>query len=94
MSENTQKAWITKYALSTGLREVLATGPSEYGYYHVKEYPYTSFSTRDIFFTFAEAQADAEARRDKKIASLKKQIVKLEKMTFEESMEGGNHEDL
>lgn len=44
---------------------------------------WTSFKIgREAFDSRDDAVADAESRRAKKIASLKKQIAKLEKLTF------------
>jgi hypothetical protein len=83
MTTETRTYYLTKYALSAGIKAVLCESPSSDGYCRPADY-YSYFKLgRDIFETLAEAQADAEARRIKKIASLKKQIAKLEKMTLE-----------
>lgn len=77
------KVWITRYALSGGIieEEVEACSvdgvwkrppPNQFGYLHPGDYE----TTRE------DAVAKAEAKRDKKIVSLKKQIAKLEKMNF------------
>lgn len=76
--------WITKYALSAGVESIDAepqpwgSNPEQFikiGY---------SFLTigRDCFDNEADAKADAERRREKKVTSLRKQIAKLEKLTF------------
>lgn len=79
--------YITKYALSGGIKAIegkaepstfdptvqLVRGVGGWGYHH---------AGRDVFDTLDAAIADAEARRVKKIASLKKQITKLEKADF------------
>jgi hypothetical protein len=85
------KAWITKYALTQGIYEIgavvcdtdesgdmieeikLAAATSNY--YHGKG--------RDWHETKESAIACAEEMRKKKIAAMKKQIVKLEQMKFE-----------
>jgi len=83
----TQKVYITKYALSGGIIEMEAEihecdwgkkGISVWGKF--KNYT-TGFYNNDFWLTPEEAIADAENRRVKKIASLKKQIAKLEKLT-------------
>jgi hypothetical protein len=75
--------FITKYALSQGIIESEARLTSianmidagKRGYFHKGEW----FTTRE------EAEANAEHRRAKKIASLKKQIAKLEALSFTET---------
>jgi len=79
-------AYLTKYALTDGIKKVIAKGPNEYGDYHIDGF-YSSFSTRELFFTWPDALADANARRKKKIASLKKQLAKLEALQFVEPEE-------
>lgn len=83
MSEVTKKMIVTKYALSGGVRcghgRVLLPNcryfkvNGEYGLYKIGV---------DAFDSATEALQDAESRRIKRIASLKKQIAKLEKLTF------------
>ncbi len=76
--------WITKYALSDGIQKQGSGNVNEYD--GKKWVSYGSYSIlkigRDAFSNEADAKADAEVRRQKKIASLKKQIAKLEKLTF------------
>lgn len=74
------KMWISAYALSSGIRneEGHLNTDGDYftsglGFYPVGKHAH---ETRDA------ALAAAEAARIKKIASLKKQIAKLEKMKF------------
>jgi hypothetical protein len=71
----------TKYALSGGIKEF---EPSKaFDNQFVYDGPYTFLKIgRDAFHTFDEARADAEKRRQKRIASLRKQIKALEAMTF------------
>ena len=70
------KIWITKYALTDGIVEKEAKGLN--GRLRVEDglFPWY-LSPKD------EAIARAEVMRNKKIASLKKQIEKLENMKFE-----------
>ncbi len=76
------KVFNTKYALTRGIIEGRAKATSvpgmilneNGGYLHEGEW----------FLTREEAEANAEHRRAKKIASLKKQIAKLEALSFTE----------
>ncbi len=80
-----QTVFITKYALTSGIDEVVMD---------VKETPFRkhcygkwngfnkSFFNNDFHLTKEEALADAEKKRIKKIESLKKQIIHLEEMSF------------
>lgn len=78
-----KEMWLSKYALTGGVvkieGEVCRTDSS----YFVR-YPTRQFLTigRDCFPTEREALSAAEAMRVRKIASLKKQIAKLEKLEF------------
>ena len=77
--------WITKYALSGGLIKMSAPQVDEDGYVadRFKKNDYRRYKLgADVFDSEADAKADAEKRRIKKIASLKAQIAKLQKMTF------------
>lgn len=76
------KAYITKYALTKGIEEVegkifgvggTAFSWGAYGYAH---------GPNEWSYTLAEAKVVAEARRVARIASLKKSIAKLEKLSF------------
>lgn len=79
------KAWITKYALTTGIFEITAEITEDGAAYDM----HTSIPTffhgegREWHRTKESAIAKAEEMRKKKIASLKKQIEKLEGMKFE-----------
>ena len=79
------KVWTTKYALTAGV-EVVNVGEEDRD-----GYVYTEFDSggciqyrlgKDAFKTKREALENAEQRRTKKIASLKKQIKKLEEKEF------------
>ncbi len=77
------KVWITKYALTQGVRE--ASGSIYYrssNYLKADGFPWL-ITKPDWHATKKEAIARAEEMRQKKILSLKKQIAKLEKLRFE-----------
>lgn len=85
-----QTYWITKYALSGGIFSIESEAETESfhapGDWWVKDTrgntSWGHFRKSEAFDTREAAVADAEARRRKKIDSLKKQIAKLEKLTF------------
>lgn len=85
MTDNKDKVlpevWVTKYALTNGVIECRSADVIE-----VKgKVAVTTFGMLfhpDWHNTEAAAIAHAKQMRDKKIASLKKQIEKLEKLTF------------
>lgn len=77
--------WITKYALSGGLIKMSAPQDAGDGYVRdaFKKHDYRLYVLgRDVFKSEADAKADADKRRLKKIASLEAQIAKLKNMTF------------
>lgn len=75
--------WLVKYALSNGPQECVVDGLSSApGRIYVDGYCSGCQLGRDVFMTWGEAVMVMNAMRDKKIASLKKQIAKLEKMTW------------
>lgn len=82
-----QKAFITKYALSSGIEEVemdvILNDPhfTKKGYRKQNGFQ-QSFYNDDFHLTKEDAIKDAEKRRKKKIESLQKQISKLEKLSF------------
>ena len=78
------KVWITKYALTSG---ILEKEVKDFGDGSVREiensFPiYYHGEGKEWHRTKESAIAKAEEMRKKKIASLKKQIEKLEKMEF------------
>ena len=81
MGKATERFWITKYAIAEGILERECT-ISDGGY----AYPAGSYNgyriDRDAFRDLASAKADAEKRRKAKIASLKRQLTRLEAMKF------------
>ena len=87
------KVWITKCALTQGIEEIDSNQVKEFemqdtGYLCFRrsgKYSYTVeiYSQKDWYKTKESAIQKAEEMRQKKIASLKKQIEKLERMRFE-----------
>lgn len=84
------KVWITKYALTQGIieAETNCNGWAEeiYAFWRKDNKNYSGFFCKSNFDFFSDkksAIARAEAMRQKKIESLKKQINKLEAMKFE-----------
>lgn len=82
-NEKTIIAYISKYALTTGVvkREVRMSRSAPDMAVTLGNYT-QCFHKGEWFLTEDEAKADAENRRKKKIVSLKKQIEKLEKLKF------------
>lgn len=75
------KIWITKYALTLGVQE--ADGEQVMSKYIEVPGNYGLFKLgRDVHLSKTEAIAAAEAMRTKKLASLKQQIEKLERLVF------------
>lgn len=76
--------WITKYALTDGVEKVQAEhSPSYPGMVTVRSgiYP-QSFHGMDWHRTEADALARAEQMRLKRVAALKKQLARLQKLSF------------
>ena len=73
--------WVTKYALTRGIFQVEVTIENG-GYAHETGQQWTQYPPGTWFLTEPGAADDAEARRTRKIESLRKQIVKLEKIRF------------
>lgn len=80
------KVYVTKYAMTDGIRlsEVVCSSPHDCKYINVRGYTLSAVAGRDAHATWPEALAAAEQMRTKKIASLRKQIEKLEKLEFKE----------
>jgi len=83
------EVYITKHALTKGIWKANADDLN--GKYDgmiavgdLMNRQYFHYEGTEWHRTFESAKAKAEAMRDKKIASLKKQIAKLKAMTFEE----------
>ena len=83
-----QKVFITKYALTSGIEEaemdVKLNNPNFKKSCYGKFKGFSQgFYNDDFHLTKEDALKDAEKRRKKKIESLKKQISKLEQLSFE-----------
>lgn len=81
MSDKT--IYVTKYALTRG--PFIATGKvaGRYASFNDAGAPFAqSLSSQDFCLSKEDAITDCERRRDEKIASLKRQITKLENMEF------------
>jgi hypothetical protein len=77
--------YLTAYALSSGIETTAVRRSHEDGYVSLEDRSFSIYKIgHDVFETFEEAVADANARRDKKIKSLEKQISKLRALKFEE----------
>ena len=79
------KVWISRYALSEGIFETQAELSRDFPDMISERPSYAHYHKPDWHETKEEAIKRAEQMRIKKIASLKKQIEKLEKMDFERS---------
>lgn len=75
--------YLAKYALSVGIKEVQGVRNDDYVYGLDGFLSFHSFRIgRDIFESRAEAVAQANKLRTAKLASLKRQIKKLEEQVF------------
>jgi len=75
--------WVTKYALSGGIAKKEGDRSRSDSEYFRVEGEYNLYRIgRDCFQTRAAAEVRAEAMRKDRIESLKKQIAKLEKLSF------------
>lgn len=82
-----QKLYCSKYALSKGIEEVIATSESKkYGnrdeYITIEKSLSLFYVGEDVHILREDAVVEAETARIKRIASLRKQIAKLEKIVF------------
>ena len=82
-----QKVFITKYALTSGIEEIEMEVKLNDAHFKKSCYgKFKGFSQRfyndDFHLTKEDALKDAEKKRKKKIESLKKQISKLEQLSF------------
>ena len=77
------KMWISRYALSDGIKEVEAEQPAIGDRYAKINGQFTIYEIgKDIHDTLEAAKEEAEKMRRRKIASLKKQLGNLEDMRF------------
>ena len=84
-----EKIYITKYALTGGIKEIEAnittysTSDGKGTEYAREPNSYGSFIIgKEAFRSLEDAIKNAEERRQKKIVTLKKQVEKLEKLSF------------
>lgn len=78
-----QTVWLSKYALSSGVTEHQAEIRDGRAYPGAPFMSFVGFQMgRDAHETRDAAIAAAEVARKKKVASLKKQLAKLESLTF------------
>jgi hypothetical protein len=76
------KVWLSKSALTDGVTECVVTGAFE-GRIRTDNYYWRPLTAgKDVHATRAEAVAAAEEMRKRRIESLRKQIAKLEALTF------------
>lgn len=79
-----QRLWKSKYALTKGIEEVVSREDADdSGYIRTDKHSWNLFKIgRDVHTTRQEAVLAAEAMRVKRLNSLRKQIKKLEALTF------------
>lgn len=79
--------YITRYALSKGIKvleaEVLLEREEGSSYKYIRDGYGFLYINKDFFLTKSEAIKKAEEMKKKKLLSLRKQVEKLEKMTFD-----------
>ena len=95
-TSGTFKVWITKYALTDGIRLIEAKQSSQYldmMSYGEGAYDHAHGEGREWHRTPESALRRAEEMRKKKLASLRKSIAKLEAMTFVAPMGGSDAEE-
>lgn len=77
-----QEVWLSKYALSAGITKEISESSDE-KWIRLKGRNWFLFvAAEEVHATKEAAVAAAEAMRKKKLASLRKQIAKLEAMKF------------
>ena len=78
-----QHVWLVKYALTNGISEEVVQRVSDDGWAHIEGGNWNTYKVgRDVFADYGEAVKAAEALRQKKLGSLRKQCMKLEKLKF------------
>lgn len=78
-----QHVWLVKYALTNGISEEVVQSVSGDGWIYIEGGSWNSYKVgRDVFSDYGEAVKAAEALRQKKLGSLRKQCMKLEKLKF------------
>lgn len=74
------KVYLVKYALTAGIQIVDAERRDDGGWRIANNY--LIFRERDCFERFDDAQEEAEKLRNKKLASMRKNIDKLQALNF------------
>lgn len=77
------KVFVTKYALTRGIFEEEVREHGEYVYGGVGSYQTQYRLGETCFYSRGVAAEAAERMRDRKVVSLRKQIVRLEKLRFD-----------
>jgi len=78
-----QHVWLVKHALTAGVTEEVVKSNSTDKYVFLERAPWNIYAVgRDVFADYGEAVKAAEALRQKKLGSLRKQCMKLEKLKF------------
>lgn len=83
------KVYVTKYALTTGIEVVEVKPPEENEepqYVYTKGFVQQFIMGKTAFLTYKEAAIAAREMRDKKRASLKKQLTRLNELIFPTNM--------
>ena len=76
--------YVTKYALSAGKVQVMEGKASDNELFYPDGRSYNGFWVgRECFTDPSDAAKDAEKRKAKKIASIKRQLAKLEQLRFD-----------
>lgn len=89
-TEETIEAWITKYALTQGIKKLPVKRSEKFPdvVTHKPENRFTEYFHKGQWhLDYEAAVAKAEDARKRRIASLKKQIKRLEALRFDEGME-------
>lgn len=86
MTSEITHVYVTKYATTAGIyRGEVDRKYSDGEFVYIKGQNWGSYKLgRDAFLTIEEARAGAEASRQKKIASLEKQLAKLRALKIKE----------
>jgi hypothetical protein len=87
------KYYITKYALSKGILYGECTGIPSGNYVSVKPFNQLFRIGVDAFEAYEEEHLKALSMKNKKIESLKKQLLRLEKLRFEMPKEETENEN-
>lgn len=77
-----QHVWLAKYALANGISQEVVKRVSD-DWIYIEGGSWNSYKAgRDVFADYGEAAKAAEALRQKKLGSLRRQIARLEQLKF------------